>query len=225
MGNIMVRMGVVIGIILAVQGGFWYVGHMSHPAIVEGQQPLENFPKTFSSEKGAWHGVDAKLDDRTWNESEVDGAVSRFYAKDGIDRKLTFLLAEYKSPRSGLYHNPMNCYRTHGFTQIGSARFRPLEADGRPATRISLTTWTSKEGGKVLVAYWYEVGDLDTMFERGDLLKTQWKMFGKTKWPVMYKVLLEMPTDNAGTSTDEIMEMAREVRQWLGRKDVRPVLE
>ena len=44
-------------------------------------------------------------------------AVSRIYTKEG--RSLKFLLAEYESPRAGLYHNPMNCYHTHGFTQIG----------------------------------------------------------------------------------------------------------
>ena len=51
----------------------------------------------------------------------------------------------------------------------------------------------------MIVAYWYEVGDY-TMYERQDLLKTQWAMFGKTKWPVMFKVLLEMPADDAEQS-------------------------
>ena len=41
MGNIMVRMGVVIGILVAVQLGFCYVGHLTHPAVVEPQRPLE----------------------------------------------------------------------------------------------------------------------------------------------------------------------------------------
>ena len=58
-----------------------------------------------------------------------------------------------------------------------------------------MTTWT-RNGEKVIVAYWYEVGD-HTMFERQDLLKTQWAMCGKTKWPVMFKVLLEMPADRS----------------------------
>ena len=51
----------------------------------------------------------------------------------------------------------------------------------------------------MIVAYWYEVGDY-TMYERQDLLGTQWAMFGKTKWPVMFKVLLEMPADEADQS-------------------------
>ena len=72
---------------------------------------------------------------------------------------------------------------------------RPLKAPNRPDTTISVSTWVTRSGDsgeKVIVAYWYEVGD-HTMFERMDLLKTQWAMCGKTKWPVMFKVLLEMP--------------------------------
>ena len=44
MGNIMVRMGVVIGILIAVQLGFFYVGHLAHPAVVEPQRAIDEFP-------------------------------------------------------------------------------------------------------------------------------------------------------------------------------------
>jgi len=73
----------------------------------------------------------------------------------------------------------------------------------------------------VIVAYWYEVGD-HTMYERQDLLPTQWAMFGKTKWPVMFKVLLEMPVEGEQTRS-EILGMAQFIRQWLG--DVQPVVD
>ena len=72
----------------------------------------------------------------------------------------------------------------------------------------------------MIVAYWYEVGD-HTMFERQDLLKTQWAMFGKTKWPVMFKVLLEMPagdTEQTRSSRGpKSWTWPRCVREWLGR--------
>ncbi len=167
MGNIMVRMGVVIGILVAVQLGFFYVGHLTHPAVVEPQRPLDDFPMVVSTpEMGTWEGKDAELDDRSFNESEVDVAVSRIYTKEG--HILKFLLAEYHSRRSGLYHNPMNCYHTHGFTQIGDVERQPLKAANRPDTKISVTTWVKNDkqaSEKVIVAYWYEVGDY-TMYER-----------------------------------------------------------
>lgn len=225
MSNIMVRMGVVIGILLAVQLGFLYVGHLAHPAVVGPQQPLDDFPLVVHTPTtGTWEGKNAQLDGRSFNESEVDpGAVSRIYVKE--NRNLKVLLATYQSPRTGLYHNPMNCYHTHGFIQLGDAERQPLKAvENRPATEISVTTWANREkaGEKVIVAYWYEVGDY-TMYERQDLLSTQWAMFGKTKWPVMFKVLLEMPAEDADQSKAEILEFAQVVRQWLGH--VQPVVD
>jgi hypothetical protein len=219
MGNIMVRMGVVIGVVLTVQLGFLYVGHLSHPDVVEPQRSIEEFPMTVNmGDAGKWEGKNAKLDDRSFNESEVSAAVSRIYTKAG--RNMKFLLAEYKEPSKGLYHNPMNCYYTHGFTQVGKMERQPLTVkdSSRPDTTISLSVWQAKDE-KVIVAYWYEVGDY-TMFERQDLLGTQWKMLGKTKWPVMFKVLLEMPADDQ--SSTDIMDMAQYVRQWLGT--IRPVM-
>ena len=226
MGNIMVRMGVVIGIVAAVQLGFLYVGHVAHPTVVELQRPLADFPLVVDTPAtGTWEGKDTQLDDRSFNESEVDaGAVSRLYTKDG--RNLKFLLATYHSARLGLYHNPMNCYHSQGFTLVGDADLHPLKAANRPDTAVSLTTWVrngEKLKEKVIVAYWYEVGDY-TMYERHDLLGTQWAMSGKTQWPVIVKVLLEMPADESGQAATEILDMAQVVREWLGRDDVRPVV-
>ena len=45
---------------------------------------------------GTWEGKTTELDERTFNETEADVAVSRIYSKDG--RSLNFLLAEYKQP-------------------------------------------------------------------------------------------------------------------------------
>jgi len=213
-------MGVVIGVLAAVQLGFVYVGHVAHPAVVEPQRPLADFPLVVAtSEMGTWEGKNVKLDERSFNESEADVAVSRIYSREGHNMK--FLLAEYKSPRSGLYHNPMNCYHTQGFTLIGEVEMHPLKVSNRPDTEISVSTWV-RINEKVIVAYWYEVGD-NTMFERHDLPKTQWAMFGKTKWPVMFKVLLEMPAGETEQSKAELLNMAQSVREWLGR--VQPVVD
>ena len=115
----------------------------------------------------------------------------------------------------------MNCYRSQGFTQVGPAEMQPLKAANRPDTKVSVTTWL-RSSEKVIVAYWYEVGD-NTMYERQDLLPTQWAMFGKTKWPVMFKVLLEMPADEPDQSKTEILEMAQFIREWLG--NVQPMVD
>jgi hypothetical protein len=229
MGNIMVRMGVVIGVLISVQIGFSLLGRLGHPPMIGPQQAIESFPMVVNlGDQGTWQGKATELDSRTFSASQVDSAVSRIYTKEGGEgRKLSFFLAEYTSPNTGLYHNPMNCYRTAEFSQVGSVDWTRLEAPNRPDTQISLTTWKSdKTGEKVIVAYWYEVGDY-TMFERGDLLKTQWAMLGKSKWPIMFKVLLEMPAnDTTGSDpSTELLGMARFVREWLGKDSVRPVVD
>ena len=57
MDNFMVRMGVVIGALVAVQVGFVYVGHMSHPTVLDPSRPIEDFPLAVSlPETGAWEG-------------------------------------------------------------------------------------------------------------------------------------------------------------------------
>ena len=117
MGNIMVRMGVVIGTLVLVKLGFSYVGHMGRPEVVEPQRPITEFPQVLSTpSSGNWEGKDAPLDERSFNNSEVDKVVSRVYTREG--RVIKFLLAEYNSPRAGVYHNPMNCYSTQGFTLL-----------------------------------------------------------------------------------------------------------
>ncbi len=219
MGNIMVRMGVVIGILMATQLGFLYVGRLTHPDVVPPNQPLDQFPMVFSSaEVGTWQGSEAKLDPHTFDNTEADVAVSRIYSKEG--HAIKFLLAEYDRPSRGLYHNPMNCYRANGFTMLGSVRMAPLKARDRDDTTISVSVWQRKSE-KVIVAYWYEVGDY-TMYERHDLLKTQWAMLGKSKWPAMFKVLLEMPANESDQSESEILGVAQYVREWLGT--VQPVV-
>jgi len=213
------RYGAAIEMLVVVQVVFFWVGHMAHPTVVEPQRPLESFPMVVNiPAMGAWEGKDAKLDERSFNESEADIAVSRIYTKEG--RGIKLLLAEYQSPRAGLYHNPMNCYHTQGFT-LGHKDMQPLKAANRPDTDVSVSTWT-RNSEKVIVAYWYEIGD-QTLYERQDLLKTQWAMAGKTKWPVMFKVLLEMPADAPDQSKTEILDMAQVIREWLGY--VQPVLD
>ena len=153
-----------------------------------------------------------KLDDRSFNEAEVSSAVSRVYTKE--NRAIKFLLCEYKDPSRGLYHNPMNCYHSQGFTLMGDAERLPLAAANRPDTELSVSTWT-RNSEKVVVAYWYEVGD-NTVFERHDLLDLQWAMRGKAHWPPMFKVLLESPASDTEQAKAELLDMARFVRQWLG---------
>ena len=61
------------------------------------------------------------------------------------------------------------------------------------------------------------------MYERSDLLRTQIAMFGKSKWPMMFKVLLEMPAGDPEQTKSDLVGMAQAAREWLGT--VRPVVD
>ena len=68
-------------------------------------------------EMGTWQGKTTELDERSFDESEVGRRRVAHLYQGGP--RLKFLLAEYKQPSRGLYHNPMNCYHSQGFTLIG----------------------------------------------------------------------------------------------------------
>jgi hypothetical protein len=224
MGSIVVRMGVVIGVMIAAQMGFVLVGRMARPVMEGPQTPIEQFPMFVETrEAGKWEGKEAELSKDMFDHSEAATVVSRIYSKEG--QSLSFLLAEYDQPSSGLYHNPMNCYKSSGF-ELKDTEQLPLQVDNRADGTIRLSTWTRTVENlpeKILVAYWYEVGDY-TMFERPDLLPTQWKMVGKAKWPMMFKVLLEMPAGDGEQSKTTLLNMAQYVRKWLGDDKVKPLV-
>ena len=101
MGNIMVRMGVVIGVLVAVQLGFLYVGHLTHPAVVEPQRPTRGLSPWWSTRRRREPGKERT---QNWtSEASMNPkwivAVSRIYTKEG--HVLKFLLAEYRQPRRG----------------------------------------------------------------------------------------------------------------------------
>ena len=57
---------------------------------------------------------------------------------------MSVLLGIYKQPTDGLYHNPFNCYETHGFT-LKRREQRRLTAENRPDSELSLSTWDKEK--------------------------------------------------------------------------------
>ena len=64
---------------------------------------------------------------------EADIAVSRHLHQGGPHPEIPPGRV-YNEPSIGLYHNPMNCYRSQGFTLIGDVEMQPLKAANRPDT-------------------------------------------------------------------------------------------
>jgi len=207
-------MGVVLGALICVQVGLRYVLQLQNPEVVPlPPHTLESLPRVIKTEStGDWTGKDEKLKDEEFNYAQLDDDVSRIYTNRD-NRTLSVLVGLYQSTATGVYHNPFNCYNSHGFTLRDDIRKR-LECS-RPNSEISLSTW-EREGQKCVVGFWYEVGD-HTLFERDDLLGTQWAMRGKSKWPVTFKVLIQASAaGDPDQARVDVLEMAKEIREWLG---------
>ena len=175
MSNIMVRMGVVIGSLLAVQVGFALVGRLSHPDVVELQQRIDGkdedgkdvyakdkngkdvragFPTVVSTpEIGTWEGKDAQLDERSFTQSEADVAVSRIYSKEGHNVK--FLMAEYKSRSVGALPQPDELLphpRIHPGWFGGAVALDGPQSSGYHDQRVDLDEGDNqREGGRRLL--------------------------------------------------------------------------
>jgi hypothetical protein len=89
-----------------------------------------------------------------------------------------------------------------------------LKSPNRPEISVRMGIWES-EGRKVLVMYWYEVGDY-VIFERGDLFGLRWTMRGRETWPPTFKVMIQVPANDEQVAKKDALEFAAMVRDWLG---------
>ena len=214
MNSMVVRIVTLIALIVAVQIGFRLVRLAMQPPEV--QLPalgIESIPREF----GNWQGKEEALDARTFVNTEAHSTVSRVYHQGMTGAKVSCFIALYTKFVDGLYHSPTNCYVSNNSTQLDSVKL-PLRTPGRPDIMVSVSTWERK-GAKVLVVYWYEIGD-QILFERKDYPGVQWAMRGKKTWPPMYKVLLETTADSdVELSRSRLLEVAAYVRDALGRLD------
>ena len=99
--------------------------------------------------------------------------------------------AMFSNPRGGVYHTPINCYRSTGWQDTSETR-EDLEVSDDLTIPVSLSTWEQK-GERVLVVYWYQIGE-HVLFDRWDLgMKIRWSLRGRPKWPALIKVMLSIP--------------------------------
>ncbi|MGD0896519.1 MAG: exosortase-associated EpsI family protein [Thermoguttaceae bacterium] len=207
------RLGILIILVSVVHGGFIVVRAGTQPAeVILSGRTIHELPLTL----GPWQGEDTTLDPRTFAGTEAVEAVGRNYA-DRADHSTSVFLATYSDPRAGVYHSPMNCYQSSGWTNIDEVRL-PLQAVGRPDILVSVSNWQQSKADPIIVLYWYEMGE-DTFFGRGDWgLAQLWKLRGRKTWPPMYKVLLQTPASDP-LARARLMDLAGSVRAWLGELD------
>ena len=78
---------------------------------------------------------------------------------------------------------------------------------------VSLSTWEQK-GERLLVVYWYQLGE-HVLFDRWDLgMKIRWSLRGRPKWPALIKVMLQIPAPDPEEAKPVILDFAKQVAAW-----------
>jgi hypothetical protein len=207
------RLAMVITLVVAVQLGFYAVRLGTQPPEVKlPARGIETIPREF----GNWQSEEEAFDPRIFAGTEADATLSRKY-KDLSGHKVSTFVALYTKFIDGLYHSPSNCYVSNNWTQLDSVKL-PLKTPNRPEINVSVSTWERK-GLRVLVVYWYEIGD-HVLFDRKDYVPVQWAMRGRKTWPPMYKVLLQAPAESdVELVQSRLLDVAAFVRDALGKLD------
>lgn len=208
MKNPVTRLLIAIGIVLMVYvGSFAVHAALETPEVILPDRDFDTLPMQL----GQWHGEDVELDPKIFVSTEADSVVQREY-RNSQGRGVSLFLAVYKDPDRGIYHNPMNCYRSNGWQKIEDS-YRQLECEGAPTIPIRVTTW-EKGGHHKIVIYWYRFGE-HTLFNRFDMGGVRVKMAGKAVWPAMIKVLLQTSSGDSSSAESELLEFAERIHRWV----------
>ena len=163
---------------------------------------------------GDWRGEKTTLDPELAKATGAQVIVNRAY-RDDAGHMIAMHTAMFDKPAEGVYHSPLNCYRSHGYQKLSESRSN-LKISDTLTIPVSVTYWEhEKDGKRVWVVYWYQLGE-HVLFGRFDLgLKVRWKLAGKPKWPALIKVMLETPTsDRPEDAQAAIVGFAEQIAKW-----------
>ncbi len=208
MGNTAVRLFVVAGVILAIYGtARWERYALEPPEVQLPSWGFNEMPLRF----GDWQGEGTELDPDIFAAVGADRIIDRVY-QDGMGHVISIHTAVFSDPVEGVYHSPLNCYRANGWVKTDESRELLLVSDDLTIP-VSLTTW-KLEGRRVLVAYWYQLGE-HVLFGRWDLgIKVRWSLAGKPKWPALVKVMLQIPASELEEAKATLLSFAEQVAKW-----------
>jgi EpsI family protein len=215
------RLYVVVGIVVAAITISYLVQAATEPPEVEMPDwTLRSLPMRL----GDWRGEPTKLDPQIAAATHADVIVDRLY-RDDMGRTASLHTAMFRDPADGVYHSPLNCYNSAGWKLIEETREKVEVADDLTIP-VSLTTW-EREGDRILVAYWFQLGE-HVLYSRADLgVKVRWALRGQPKWPVLVKVMMQTqlnPSDSANSKAVAI-GFTRQLAKWVNQPAHRKYLD
>lgn len=179
------------------------------------EPPLIDMPAwTFNDmpmQMGEWRGENTALDPKIAVATDAKIIVNREY-RDNAGHSISLHTAVFDKPAEGVFHSPINCYRTNGFEDISQTQEMLRINDGLTIP-VNVSLW-KRNHDKVMVVYWYQLGE-HVLFGRWDLgVKVRWSLAGKPKWPALIKVMMQIPVADAGDAKTAIMGFAEQVAKW-----------
>lgn len=212
--NTTTRLYVVASLVVLLAGLTYVVPQWLKPKEIRlPQRNIRELPMQF----GPWQGTAVKMDPRIAVRLDADMAIDRRYGHPA-KQPVSVHVAVFRDLDAGVLHSPFNCYRSTGWEEIDTTRSTLQVADNLTIP-VSLSTWQRK-GERVVVMYWYQVGD-HILFDRWGLwLGVRWKMRGKRTWPALTKVLLQTAATDPTDPSDAIAnleDIARHAYRWLNQ--------
>lgn len=203
-----IRLYAVVAIIVATWGVSALVLRATEPPGVE--MPTWTF-REMPLQLGNWQGATTTLDPEIAVATGADIIVDRSYRNEA-GRAVSIHTAMFEDPRKGFTHIPLNCYRANGWRQLTEVG-EEISLSEDTTIAVNLSTW-EKEGEKILVLYWYQLGE-HVLQSRLELGTFRWAMGGEPKWPVLVKIMIQTQLTDEEDSKTVITAFAEQIAQWL----------
>jgi EpsI family protein len=217
-----VRVAIVAVLLpLTFLGANWLRASLEPPGTDMPDWTFHDMPKQL----GNWHGEETKMDPRiaVLTGAKLDTIIQRTY-RDDSGHAVAVHAAMFDNPATGVMHTPLICYFAAGWTKLSEQRgylqlpIGLTKLSEKLTIPISITTWESeKENRKVIVVYWYQLGE-HFLFGRWDLgVKIRWSLAGKPTWPTLIKVMMEMPIIEGEDAKPTVLGFAEQVAGWANK--------
>jgi EpsI family protein len=186
------------------------------PSVAFPDRDFQQLPLQFT-QFGAWQGESHQLDPNIFLATEAKIVVDRVYRNE--DKQTVALhVALFADPDRGVFHSPINCYRSAGWEKLKETKL-PIPTGADRNLEANLTSWEKDNGRHIFVAYWFELGE-QVLYDRLDLPGVRFAMRGKQVWPAMIKVLMETPaTDDQKQDEERLQQLGANVYAWIHQAD------
>jgi EpsI family protein len=209
------KTSVRVYIVVALIPLTWWGARLMNAAL---EPPTVDMPDWSFAEMprqfGNWQGEDTELDPLIAVATGAQTIVNRCY-RDSAGHVINMHTAVFADPKGGVYHSPINCYRSQGWEKLSEVH-TDLQVNDELSIPVDVTLW-DHNGERRIVVYWYQLGQ-HVLFGRWDLgIKVRWSLAGKPTWPALIKVMLEIPTSQSDDAKTVVLNFAEQVAKWANQ--------